>query len=281
MILVTGATGTVGSAVIDALSEGDDEVRVATRDVEAAREELDGVDDYVTFDFAHPETWSPALADVDRLFLVRPPVVGADPLREFVDAAARVGVDHVVYLSVLGAEKNPLLPHWRIERHIEAADVAHTFLRASFFMQNLAEVHRHDIVEHDEIFVPAGAGETSFVDARDVGAAAALALTEPGHAGRAYDLTGPEALTYSEVADVFTEVLDRRITYADPSILTFARRLRSRGTSLPFVVVMVGIYTTARLGLAARVARDFETALDREPTDMEQFVVEHADAFRE
>ena len=111
MILATGARGTVGSTVIDALSGSDDRVRVATRDVEAARAELPDLDDYVTFDFAHPETWGPTLADVDRLFLVRPPVVGVNRIREFVDAAARVGVGHVVYLSVLGTEKNPLLPH--------------------------------------------------------------------------------------------------------------------------------------------------------------------------
>ena len=280
MILATGATGTVGSTVIDALSGSDDRVRVATRDIEAARAELPGVDDYVTFDFAHPETWGPTLAGVDRLFLVRPPVVRVDPIREFVDAAARVGVGHVVYLSVLGTEKNPLLPHRRIERRIESSGVRHTFLRASFFMQDLVENHRRDIVEHDEVFVPAGAGETSFVDARDVGAATALALTEPGHAGRAYDLTGPEALTYSEVADVFTEVLGRRITYADPSLLAFARRMRSRGTPLPFVVVMLGIYTTARLGLAGRVTRDVETVIGREPIDLREFVADHAGSFR-
>lgn len=204
-----------------------------------------------------------------------------DPIQEFVDAAARVGVEHVVYLSVLGAEKNPFLPHRRIERRIESSGVAHTFLRASFFMQNLAEVHRRDIVEHDEILVPAGAGETSFVDARDIGAVAALALTEPGHTGRAYDLTGSGALAYDDVADVFSGVLDRRITYADPSVVAFVRRMRSRGTPLPFVVVMLGIYTTARLGFAARVTRDVETLLDREPIAMRQFVAEHADAFRE
>ncbi|WP_049899233.1 SDR family oxidoreductase [Halococcus agarilyticus] len=281
MILVTGATGTVGSAVVAALSGSDDRVRVATRDVAAVRDELADVDDYTRFDFTHPETWGPTLVDVDRLFLVRPPAVGVDRVREFVDAAARIGVEHVVYLSVLGAEKNPILPHRRIERHIESSGVAHTFLRASFFMQNLAEVHRRDIVEHDKIFVPAGTGKTSFVDARDVGAVAALALTEPGHDGRAHDLTGAEALAYADVADVFSGVLGRRITYADPSVVAFVRRLRSRGTPLPFVVVMLGIYTTARLGLAARVTRDVETLLDREPIAMRQFVAEHADAFRE
>jgi len=78
----------------------------------------------------------------------------------------RVGVNHVVYLSTLGAEKNVIIPHHRIEKHIMGTDITYTLLRASFFMQNLLEVHRADIVEHDELFVPAGSGKTSFIDAR-------------------------------------------------------------------------------------------------------------------
>lgn len=94
-----------------------------------------------------------------------------------------------------------------------ATDMEYTLLRASFFMQNLLEVHRPDIVEHGEIFVPAGNGKTSFVDARDIGEAAAIVLTESGHVNQAYDLTGPEALDYGEVATIFSDVLGRSITY--------------------------------------------------------------------
>lgn len=110
-ILVTGATGTVGSAVVERLRDTDARVRIATRETDAAASELDDSDgwEYVTFDFERPETWGRTLEDVDRLFLVRPPVVGVAWIREFVDAATRVGVEHVVYISVLGAEKNPLL----------------------------------------------------------------------------------------------------------------------------------------------------------------------------
>jgi len=147
-------------------------------------------------------------------------------------------------------------------------------------MQNLSEVHGEDVVKRDQLFVPAGGGATSFVDARDVGAVAAVALTEADHENRAYDLTGPAALTYEEVAAVFSGVLDRPITYADPSILTFVRRLRSRGEPLPFLVLMVGIYTTARLGLAGRVTDDVERLLGRPPRDVATFVADYAGAFR-
>lgn len=94
-------------------------------------------------------------------------------------SAARVGVEHVVFLSVLGAEKNPLLSHRRIERRLQSSDLAYTFLRASFSLQNFYEVHRADITERGGSFVPASDGETTFVNARDVAAVGVEALVDP------------------------------------------------------------------------------------------------------
>ncbi|WP_415379241.1 nitroreductase/quinone reductase family protein [Halosimplex sp. TS25] len=279
-ILVTGATGTVGQHVVTELADRDATVRVATRDPEAARERFPGAAEHVAFDFDRPETWGAALADVDGCFLMRPPTTDTGTVGEFAAAADRVGVERVAYLSTIGAEKNPLIPHHRIEKRIAETDLDYTFLRASFFAQNLSEVHGEDVVERDQIFVPAGDGATSFVDARDVGAVAAVVLTESGHENRAYDLTGPEALTYGEVATVFSDALDRPITYADPSVFAFGRRMRSRGEPLPFVVLMVGIYTTARLGLAGRVTDDAERLLGRPPRDVATFAADYADEFR-
>ncbi|SFS01089.1 Uncharacterized conserved protein YbjT, contains NAD(P)-binding and DUF2867 domains [Halomicrobium zhouii] len=277
-VLVTGATGTVGSRVVAALAAADEPVRAAARDPDAARESLDA-DAVVTFDFEKPETWGDALDGVDRLFLVRPPQlsrVGA--ITDFVDAAERVGVDTVVVLSVLGAEKNPLLPHRRIERHVEGTGLDWTFVRASFFMQNFLEEHREE-VRDGVLFVPAGEGETSFVDARDVADVAAAALTEPGHAGRAYDVTCPEALTYDEVAAVFSDVLGRPVTDANPSLPEFVWETYRRGTPLGKVLVMSAIYTTARFGLAGRVTDDVRDVLGRSPVDFPTFVKDHANDF--
>jgi uncharacterized protein YbjT (DUF2867 family) len=291
-VLVTASTGTVGRHVVAALADTDVEITAGSRDPAALADRfasfptalpdraVGAVADPVAFDFDRPETWGPALAGVDAVFLVRPPGVDAGAVRSFVDAAARVGVEQVAYLSTLGADRNVLIPHHRIERHVAASGVDYTFLRASFFAQNLHEVHGADVRERDELFVPAGDGATSFVDARDVGAVAATVLAEPGHRDVAYDLTGSAALTYREVAAVFSEVLGRRVTYANPSILGYVARMRSRGHPLGYVLLTVGIYTTARLGLADRVTDDVERLLGRPPRRIDDYVTDYAAEFR-
>jgi uncharacterized protein YbjT (DUF2867 family) len=295
-ILVTGATGTVGSATLAALSDpdaggspGGRAVRAGVRDPESDRDRLfdplppadrdASAVELVEFDFERPETWGPAFEGVERLFLTRPPSVSTDRIGEAVAAAARVGVERVVYLSVLGAERNPLLPHHRIESAIRDCSVEYTFLRASFFMQNLAEVHREEIRDRGEIFVPAGDGETSFVDARDLGAVAALALADEGseHADRAYDLTGSEATTYHEVARVLADELGRPVEYAAPGLVRFLRGSVARGRPLPFALVMSVLYTVARLGLSGRVTDDTRRLLGREPIGLREFVADYRD----
>jgi uncharacterized protein YbjT (DUF2867 family) len=272
-VLVTGATGTVGSALLTALADRDATVRAAAREPPG-----DGpADEWVAFDFERPETWGAALDGVEALFLLRPPQLSrVGPIRSFVDAAARVGVTHSVVLSVLGAERNPLLPHRRIERHVAASGLDWTFLRPSFFTQNLLEVHG-DALRRGEIAVPAGDGETSFVDARDVGSVAAVTLTEAGHDGVAYDLTGPAALPYDEVAAVAREVLGYPVEYTNPSLPAFVGRSLRAGRPLGVALVMAGIYTTARLGLAGRVTDDVERVLGRPPRDVRTYFEDYRD----
>ena len=273
-IVVTGATGQVGTHLVRLLEQSSHEVMLATRSLHQTHDY--SAPQEVLFDFEQPDTYAPALEGVDKLFLLRPPAIS--DVKKFinpvVDTAKEAGVSHIVFLSILGAQQNSLVPHHAIEEHILSSGIAYTFLRASFFMQNLSTTHRLDVKDHHELFLPAGRGKTSFIDTRDIAAVAARALTESGYENRAYSLTGSEALDYYEVAEIFTQVLGKTITYADPSVFEFVYRQWGK-VALPFLLVMVGIYTTVRWGLAAQVTDETAQLLGRSPITFRDFVEDY------
>ncbi|MGA5716776.1 SDR family oxidoreductase [Bacillus bombysepticus] len=270
MILVTGVTGHVGKEVVKALMQRNIDFQVATR-----KKESKGV----YFDFENPSSIKPALKRVKKLFLLRPPHL-ADAKKYFqpvIDAAKEVGIKHIVFLSLLGVEKNPIVPHAKIEKIIKESGIPYTFLRPSFFMQNLLSQHGDELRSEKIIEVPAGNGKTSFIDVRDIGEVAAKVLMEDGHEFKAYALTGSAALTYYEVAETISKETKENITYTNPSIFKFRKRMMQKGLKNDFIMVMIGIYTTARLGLAKKVTVDLEQLLGRKPTTLKQFIQDYKD----
>lgn len=312
-VLVTGATGNVGAVVVRELAAAGVLVRAAARGgstsarptradppvparpdrpastradtLAAARADMllpahergpePGVVDEVAFDFTDEATWAAAFRGVDSMFVVRPPALGR-PRTQMIPAltAARdAGVSHMVLLSLQGAEHNPVVPHATLERWLRSSGLAWTFVRASFFHQNLSTTHATDIRDRDEIVVPAGRGATAFVDAADVGAVAAAALRDPlRHAGKAWTVTGAQALTYDEVAAVLADELGRAVRCTRPGALRYARHAR-RALGMPWGMgaVTTAIYTTARLGMAGGLTDDVRTVLGREPVSFAAF----------
>ena len=276
MILVTGATGNVGSAVVSALRTAGAEPRLALHSPS-------GTDTGVRFDFGAPETWDEAFAGVRSMFLVRPPAIGnvKRDLLPAVAAARDAGVEHVVFLSLQGAEHNKVVPHAAVESWLRGSGMTWTFVRASFFHQNLSTTHVSDVRDRDEIVVPAGSGATAFVDADDVGAVAAAALLDPAsHANRAWTVTGPQALTYEQVAEILPAELGRTISYERPGALRYVRHAR-RDLGMPWgmVAVTTAIYTTTRLGMAAGLTNDARDVLGRDPVDFAAFAHRERDAW--
>jgi len=280
-ILLTGASGTVGREVAKRLAQRGTPARLALRDPSRGVEGAD-VLERVRFDFHDPSGFDKALEGVDRVFLLRPPQL-ANVKRDFdpfLLAMLRADVRRVVFLSVRGAERNPLLPHRRIEKLLERSGLAWTHLRPNDFMQNFATVHRDDIRDRGEIWAPAGEGRTSFVDARDVADAAAAVLTGEGHERRAYPLTGPEALTMDQAAATLSLVLGRPVRYRNPGVLAFLRHALAAGRPLAMGLVMTGVYTVSRLGLAAGVSPELERLLGRPPTPLRRFAEDYASTWR-
>lgn len=280
-ILVTGAPGNAGTPLVRELLALGADVRVAAWDPAAALDAFGDAVEVVPFDMTDPATFG-AFDGVERMFLLRPPAI-ADVKGVIVPALAAArerGVGHVSFLSIQGAERNRLVPHHRIERAIRELGFDWTFVRAAYFMQNLSTTHVADIREHDEIFVPAGRGSrTAHVDVRDVAAVIARTLVEDGHAGRAYEPTGPEALTYDECAALVSAAAGRTIRYANPAPWTYWRRMRSRGMSRAMVGVTIGIYTAARLGMAAHLTDDVRRVTGRNPRSFRDFAMDARQAW--
>lgn len=192
MILITGASGTVGREVVAALEGRGAPVRAGYR---TRPQNVPAGVESVALDYDRPETIRPALPGVETLFLLSNTV---DPERAVVDEARRAGVKRVVKLSVRrAAEEGYTFGRWHraVEKHIEASGLAWTFLRPSGFMQNFVNYMGETIRRESTIHSSARVGAVAHIDARDIGAVAADVLTESGHEGQAYELTGPAALT--------------------------------------------------------------------------------------
>ncbi len=275
-ILISGATGNMGSATLRALQARGVAVRAGVRDPAAARK-LDVPS--VALDLERPETFAAAVAGAGGLLLVRPPAISnvGPTLCTLVDAALRAGVRRVVFLSVVGAERRGYIPHAKVERHLQASGAAWTLLRAGFFAQNLGDAYREDIRRRDELFVPAGDGVAAFVDVRDLGEVAACAFVEDGHAGQAYTLTGPEALTFAGVAALLTAELGRDIRYARPGVFAYLRRQRAEGRPWAQAVIQAVLHVGLRFGQAAAVDPTLPRLLRRPARTLAQYIAEHRD----
>lgn len=214
-VLVTGARGRVGSQVVAALCDrGDVHVRSAVRELEGYEPTARVTP--VRFDFSDLISVSVALHEVDAIFLITPlSQRERDCVRVLVDAAREVGVPRIVRLSMLGAEiehgSRLQRLHRAAEQYIERCGISATLLRPNFLMERFLWSFQPE--GDDCIHLPLSEAPISWVAARDVGEVAAKTLVEPGHEGRAYTLTGPEALTAAQALDIFNEVTGRALRY--------------------------------------------------------------------
>ncbi|RYC10913.1 NmrA family NAD(P)-binding protein [Nocardioides zhouii] len=279
-LLVTGATGNVGSRTVELLLAAGVRVRAAASSVESVRCRFGDRVEAVALDFTDPATWEHAYSGVHRMFLMRPPHLGKPKTQMLpsLEVAKAAGVEHIVLLSLQGAEHNKVVPHHALEVWLRESGLSWTFVRAAFFMQNLTTTHLTDVRDRNTIMVPAGDGATAFVDVHDVAAIATAALLTPEqHHNTAWTPTGPQALTYAEVAEILTDVLGRPISYPRPGLVRYARHARKvLGMPWGMVAVTSAIYTIARLGRAGGLTDDVLVMTGHDPGSFREFAEREA-----
>jgi len=288
-ILVTGATGQVGSAVIAALLAFEDiAIRAAVRDV--AKAGATGFANVATkwhggarvqpvaFDFLDPASQDAALADCDTLFLLRPPQL-IDDFGDLIARARQHGVTHIVFLSVQGAERNRFIPHHKIEQRLMSSGVPYTLLRPAYFMQNFTSTLHKELISHHRIFLPAGNAQFTLVDVDDIARVAALVLTQSGtrHHGQAYTLTSQKPLSFQQMADQLTVGLGTPITYESPSPIHFYRTLRRDGREPGLILVMLLLHMLPRFTGTPAVTHTVADLTGQAPVEFAQFVAAHRD----
>jgi uncharacterized protein YbjT (DUF2867 family) len=284
VILVTGATGLVGGAVVHQLAAQGVPVRVLIRSPEQAAALAGPAVETVVGDFARPETLGPALQGVTRALLISHHDVRQVELQgNFVEAARRAGPVHVVKLSGLatapGSPSQSGRWHAETEAQIRDAGLPWTFLHPPYFMQNLLRA-APAIAAHGVLTAAMKDGRIAMVDARDVAAVAVAALTGPGHTGRTYVITGPEALSHAMVAAILSEAVGRRITYRDIPLDALREQLVAAGTPPWLVDVRMEFTSVLREGFAAAVTDTVARTTGHPPRTFAAFAAEHAARFR-
>ncbi len=289
-ILVTGATGTVGSEVVKQLLSAKGErkdIKAAARSANDSTLRNLGVQ-VLELDYNKPDTISTALRGVDKLFLLTPFQSNmVDLTSNLVNEAKKAGVKYIVKQSVLGADAEPgITPtrlHRQAEKVIEESGIPFTFLRPNFFMQNFVTFYSNFIKTQGAFYVPAGDAKASFVDVRDIAAVAVQALSKNGeskHIGKAYDITGAEALSYGGAAEILSKELSKKVNYVNISDEDARKGMKDMGADEWTINSMIELFGITRAGYLSEISPAVEQITGNKPTSFSQFARDYASAFK-
>jgi uncharacterized protein YbjT (DUF2867 family) len=277
-VLVTGVRGKTGRQVAAALTRLG---RVAVRGAGRAELNVPGVI-FSHFDWDEPASWSKALDGTEAIYLVKPKT--ADPagtVASFLQLAGNI--ERLVLLSEIDAgNRNEATDERKVERVIESSPIAWTILRPNWFMQNFTEpsFYLEAIRDVGELKAPTGRQATSFVDTRDIADVATAALLDSSHAGQHYTLTGPQALTLTEVVSLIGQAAGHPVRYIDPPLDDYLKALSGKGTPKATVEYYRRIYGCVQERRASILSSDVEQVTGHPPRTFAAFVEENQNIWR-
>jgi len=283
MILITGATGNIGTELVKLLASKGFSLRVVSRD-EKKLAHLDPQIQRIIGDLHEPSVVQRALQGIDKLFMI--PVL-LDPDHEsdrlLIDEAKRAGVGHIVMVSsgvVRLGDKNPIgILHRQKEVFIEETGIPWTFLRPGGFMSNVLRFWLATIKSQGKVFNPSGDGKTAPISPYDIAAVAAVALTTTGHEGKVYDLTGPELVSAHDQVGILSKVLGKPIQCIDIPVQAAAIGMKSAGLPEAAIEGLSKLWTRVRKGEGAFQNNEVERLTGKPAQTFETWCHEHRAAF--
>jgi uncharacterized protein YbjT (DUF2867 family) len=261
--LVTGGTGKTGRRIAQRLADRGIPVRIGSRSAD------------IPFDWANEATWAPALREVEAVYVSYYPdlaVPGSvETVQRLMEIARESSARRVVLLSGRGEEEAE-----HAEEVVRASGIDWTIVRSSWFAQNFSESYMLEAILVGELALPAGAVREPFIDADDIAEVAVAALTEAGHAGKVYEVTGPRLLTFAEAVAEIAAATGRDIRYVQVTAEAFAAELAKAGVPDDYVWLLNYLFTTVLDGRNESLAAGVEQALGRQPKDFSTYVQETA-----
>jgi uncharacterized protein YbjT (DUF2867 family) len=284
MICVTGAGGTVGRELIKQLQSANASFRAAYFSKEKAETaRVTGID-AVIIDYNRPDTLRAAFQGCNKVFILGPNALDQTQLElNAVEAAKADGVQHIVKLSVMGAVEEAFSlarVHRSVEKVIESSGIAWTFLRPNSFMQNVMTFMSETIKAEGVFYSASGEAKISHVDVRDIAVVAVKVLTEPNHEAKAYTLTGPEALTYDELANELSRAVGRPINHISLSPPDLKKGMLAEGLPVEIADRLLDLERYFREGQASRITDDIKQVTQRDPRRFEQYARECASSLQ-
>lgn len=270
-VLVLGASGTVGRPLVTALLAKGEAVKAASR----GGRSVEGAEG-VVFEYGKPETFDAAFEGVDRVYVLLPSgYVKVKELLAPVIEAAAARKAKIVLQSAFGVDADDSIPYRQVEIALEKSGARYVILRPNWFADNFHTFWKAGI-DHGQIAVPAGDGRTSFIDARDIAACAAAALTSSDFDGKAFNLTGPEALSYAEAAEILSKVVGKPIAYKAVDDAAFVGMLTGAGAPSDYAAFLASIFYPVREGWTAGVTDDVKTLTGAPPRSLRTYAQDRA-----